>query len=133
MTPKALNIIGLIFGMIGVAIIFVWGPPQPNFHDYGYLIINDEDTERGVAETAAIKKRYSVMSAVGLISVIIGFGFQLWATFKSPGPVVVCRDNDNRSDGEHGNHHELNGLVCAPHIARVNNCHKSNETDVKKL
>jgi len=26
-----LNVIGLIFGMIGVVIIFVWGPPQPSF------------------------------------------------------------------------------------------------------
>ena len=30
-----LNVVGLIFGMLGVVILFWWGPPQPSFEPSG--------------------------------------------------------------------------------------------------
>ena len=31
MTARWLNTVGLLLGMAGVVILFIWGPPQPNF------------------------------------------------------------------------------------------------------
>jgi hypothetical protein len=30
---KILNTIGLVFGLVGVVIIFIWGPPQPQLEE----------------------------------------------------------------------------------------------------
>jgi hypothetical protein len=84
---KLLNVIGLIFGMIGVAIVFVWGPPQPNFESGTGLgleantpLPSGKTVAENDRETQLRKKRYSLMSRFGLIFLFIGFVFQLLAT-----------------------------------------------------
>jgi hypothetical protein len=86
---QLLNSIGLVLGMIGVIIIFRYGPPQPTFES-GVAIGLEDGTVlsdgRTVAdhdrEVSRVRALYSRMSKFGLILVFVGFGFQLWATFS---------------------------------------------------
>ena len=91
MTTQLLNSIGLLLGMIGVLIIFKYGPPQPNF-EAGVSLELEEGTpiDKGgktVAdynrEVARRRKLYSNLSKVGLALIFFGFGLQLWATWLS--------------------------------------------------
>jgi hypothetical protein len=88
-----LNVIGLIFGMIGVVIIFLWGPPQPSFQQGVWVGLNPGTRlqDRGGktvaeidAETAATKTFYQHMSQLGLVFIFIGFGCQLIAVRPRP-------------------------------------------------
>ncbi|WP_269540114.1 hypothetical protein [Cerasicoccus fimbriatus] len=79
MKPKNLNIIGLIFGIIGVVMIFIWGPPQPNLSPEVFIEADgspDQNIEK--------RKEYELKSRAGLFFVLIGFFFQLVATWISP-------------------------------------------------
>jgi hypothetical protein len=42
LTAQLLNTVGLLLGIVGVLILFKWGPPQPNF---------DEDISIGISFT----------------------------------------------------------------------------------
>ena len=83
---QLLNSIGLVLGMVGVLVIFRFGPPQPT-HEFGVglsledntplpggrtVVENNRDVERN-------KERYSCMSKVGLAFVFFGFALQLSA------------------------------------------------------
>jgi hypothetical protein len=43
-TPLILNTIGLTFGMLGVLVVFVWGPPLPDFSDSVGLDLGHPET-----------------------------------------------------------------------------------------
>ena len=86
MTGKLLNTIGLVLGMLGVMVIFIFGPPQPSFEAGVSLGLSDKNIlEDGCTvaehnkEIESLKKHYSKMSKIGLILVFIGFALQLWA------------------------------------------------------
>jgi hypothetical protein len=72
---KYLNIIGLLFSMLGVAIIFFYGPPQPSF--FPYDIITDDNLHRDVLD---MRDKYDLYSKIGLGFVFVGFMLQLIAT-----------------------------------------------------
>ena len=83
-----LNSVGLLLGMVGVLIIFRFGPPQPSFETGVSLGLEDGTPlpdGRTVAEhnsqVQQLRARYSRMSKVGLMLVFIGFSLQLWATW----------------------------------------------------
>jgi hypothetical protein len=38
---KCFDVVGLIFNMVGVGILFIWGPPQPSFEGGGGLLLED--------------------------------------------------------------------------------------------
>lgn len=86
---QLLNSIGLTLSMVGVLIIFWFGPPQPT-HESGVGIGLEDNTlledRRTVAEhgreVERTKSRYLCMSKVGLALVFVGFAFQLWATWS---------------------------------------------------
>ena len=40
MTARWLNTIGLLLGMAGVVILFIWGPPQPDLDPHIKLVLN---------------------------------------------------------------------------------------------
>lgn len=87
-SQQLLNSIGLVLGMIGVLIIFRFGPPQPNLEAGVGLGLEDAtplSDGRTVAdhnkEVEALRKLHSRMSKFGLIFVFIGFAIQLWATW----------------------------------------------------
>lgn len=74
--------------MIGVLLIFKYGPPQPNL-ETGVSIGLEEGTPlpdgRIVAEhnrdVEQLRGRHLFWSKAGLILVFLGFAFQLWATW----------------------------------------------------
>jgi hypothetical protein len=85
---KYLNTLGLLFGIVGVALLFVWGPPQPSFEQGGSIGLEDGtrlQNEKTVAENnadiAAREKRHKIMSRIGLALVGLSFALQLWAVW----------------------------------------------------
>ena len=86
--PKVLNTVGLILGMLGVVLIFRWGPPQPTFEE-GIGIGLEDGTPladgRTVAEhnveVRALRTRHNKMSKAGLSMVFLGFAFQLFSVW----------------------------------------------------
>jgi hypothetical protein len=56
---KWLNAAGLVLNMIGVVIIFIWGPPQPSFEGEAYGPAESKETE---VRREAQRKRYRCMS-----------------------------------------------------------------------
>jgi hypothetical protein len=73
---KWLNTIGLVFGVVGVVLIFIWGPPQPSFEGDSLLL---ESTNE--AALAAKKTHYKRMSRIGLALIGLGFVLQLWGVW----------------------------------------------------
>ena len=88
LSPKELNTVGLILGMVGVVLIFRWGPPQPTFEE-GVGIGLEDGTPladgRTVAEhdvdVRALRTKHNKMSRAGLSMVFFGFALQLWAAW----------------------------------------------------
>lgn len=87
---RSLNTVGLIFGILGVIIVFIWGAPQPDFTTGVSLglpdgTVIDQKTQKTVAdrnkEVLDMKKVYSYRSRFGLFLIMIGFGFQLCAVW----------------------------------------------------
>src|SRR5208337_2995756 len=85
-----LNVIGPGLGMIGVIIIFLWGPPQPSFQQGVCIGLEDATLlqDQGGktvaeinAETKGRKQTYQFMSKAGLVLIFIGFGCQLVASW----------------------------------------------------
>ena len=74
--------------MLGVILIFIWGPPQPSF-DEGIAVALDSGTvlrdgtkATDLEETALRQKRWHrAMSAIGLGFIFLGFAVQLWAVW----------------------------------------------------
>lgn len=86
-SPEILNTSGLLLGIIGVLIIFIWGPPQPEHSTGISLGLEDATPINKSGKTVAehnkdVEKRekfYSKMSRIGLLLIMIGFAFQLVA------------------------------------------------------
>jgi len=87
---RILNTIGLIFGLIGVIIIFIWGPPQPSLEEGIGLALEDNTIINEQGETVKDynrnlqkkRKRFNQLSRIGLLLIFIGFAFQLWSTWE---------------------------------------------------
>lgn len=78
-----LNVIGLFMGMIGVIIIFIWGPPQPSFEEGvnigledGTPLPNGKTVGQTTQERKELKGFYTMMSRIGLAFVFLGFACQ---------------------------------------------------------
>lgn len=84
-----MNIIGLVLNMVGVVIIFFFGPPQPSFKEGIAIGLEDETPIDSSGKTVAthnqeIKKKHRYflsISKAGLIIIFAGFAFQLCAVF----------------------------------------------------
>ena len=77
-SKKLLNIIGLLFGLVGVVIIFFYGPPQPSF--FPYDIITDDNIHKEILD---MRDKYDLCSKIGLGFIFIGFFLQLISIFFS--------------------------------------------------
>lgn len=87
--PQALNSIGLVLGMAGVALLFRYGPPQPNLEPGVGLALEDgtilpdgrtvAEHDRDVARRRVLHSRLSKIE-LGLVG--LGFAFQLWGTWS---------------------------------------------------
>jgi hypothetical protein len=85
---KWLNAIGLVFGIIGVVLIFIWGPPQPSFERGAALgledntkLSNGKTVAQNNADIAAREERYKIMSRIGLVLIGLSFALQLWGVW----------------------------------------------------
>lgn len=85
-TAQCLNAIGLVLAMVGVVLIFIWGPPQPSFDEGVGLALESgtvlkDGTKVSDLEDAARrrKRRHKIISSIGLVLVFCGFLFQLVA------------------------------------------------------
>jgi len=89
MEPRIISTIGLVFGIFGVLMVFVWGPPQPTLTQGISLGLENgtpiDDTGTTVADydrkVAKRRKTYTRMSRIGLILIMVGFALQLWAVW----------------------------------------------------
>jgi hypothetical protein len=89
MRTKIVNTIGLALGIVGVVFIFIWGPPQPQLEPGISIGLEDatpiDNSGKTVAEyNKEVQNRrrvHEVMSRLGLIFIMVGFGFQLWGTW----------------------------------------------------
>ncbi len=87
--PKILNTIGLLLGIVGVIIIFIWGPPQPTLEEGIGLGLEDntpinesgKTVKQHNGEIRQKRKRYNRLSRTGLVLVFLGFLFQLFAVW----------------------------------------------------
>ena len=89
MTAQWLNTIGLVLGIVGVLIIFRWGPPQPDFDetigvalDPGIVFADGTKASDMEEATRRLKRRHKVMSRVGLGLIGLGFVAQLAAVWS---------------------------------------------------
>ena len=88
LTAQCLNTLGLIFGMIGVLLIFRWGPPQPSLEEGVGRGLEDQTPMKDGrtvaehnAETRELRAKHNRMSRAGLLFVFVGFALQLWGTW----------------------------------------------------
>lgn len=87
--PQLLNSIGLVLDMVGVLIIFRFGPPQPNLEtgiglglEDGNVLSDGRTVAQRDREVERARKIHSNMSKCGLTLIFIGFAFQLWAMWR---------------------------------------------------
>jgi uncharacterized membrane protein len=76
-----LNIVGLIFDILGVIILFRFGPPvirlTPERHQIvPYNAMDDSVTRKNQAKY----RKHARMSKLGMVCLLLGFAFQLSAT-----------------------------------------------------
>jgi hypothetical protein len=77
MTARWFNTVGLLLGMAGVVILFIWGPPQPDLDSHIKLVLDQEDETK-----QPLKGQYEIMSDIGLGLIGLGFGAQLIAVWR---------------------------------------------------
>ena len=78
MTAQWLNTIGLALGMVGVVVIFIWGPPQPDLDEHIKIVLSNKTDEA----TKRLKRRHEIMSRVGLGLIGLGFFVQFVAVWS---------------------------------------------------
>ena len=78
---RILTIIGLVLNILGTAIVFKWGAPQPDFNEGIGMVL--EDANPGVKEhndkVRKQKREYTIMSRTGLGTLGVGFVIQVVA------------------------------------------------------
>jgi hypothetical protein len=84
-----LNRIGLFLGMVGVVILFIWGPPQPSLEggmsyglEEGTLLPDGRTVAQYNKDVARLRQTHTVLSRIGLALIGVGFLCQLWATWR---------------------------------------------------
>jgi len=87
MTAVILNQVGLVFGILGVVVIFVWGPPVPNLEEGISLGLEDETPLSGGQtvpghnkQVRRRRKKHRILSGLGLALLGLGFVCQFLAT-----------------------------------------------------
>ena len=86
---KILNTIGRALGLLGVIVIFIWGPPQPlleegiglGLEDGTPINENGKTVKQHNDDIRRKRKIHNILSRIGLAFVFLGFLFQLFATW----------------------------------------------------
>ena len=78
---EILNTIRLLFGLVGVAIIFRWRPPLPSFERGISLGIVGPQVAEHDAKQSAKEVRYRRRSQLGFTLILLGFAIQILAVW----------------------------------------------------
>ena len=81
MDAQIINRIGLGLAIVGVAILFKWGPPQPAFEGVAAIEMDGDEPDRLRQQANEDRQTYTKMSRIGLGLIFLGFFGQLWGTF----------------------------------------------------
>lgn len=81
MTAALLNSVGLVLGILGVAVIYEWGPPQPSYEAGRYRELERNTITEDELRLAMQRMAAWHMSAIGLGFIGLGFLFQLLAVW----------------------------------------------------
>ena len=81
MSYKILSTVGLLLGIIGGAIIFKWGLPQPDFGEGVTMGLSGPEIDEENRKTAKRRWAHSFRSYCGLSLVMLGFLVQGVATW----------------------------------------------------
>jgi hypothetical protein len=65
---------GLMLDIAGVAVLFRYAPPQPDFQEDDIIVVKNEAQQ---AAAISLRKRYEFRSRIGLSLLLIGFILQL--------------------------------------------------------
>ena len=76
-----LNTVGFSLGIVGVVLIFIWGPPQPSLQEGRSLGIQGPEVDRHNARVRSLRSRHNSRSRIGLGLILVGFGLQLIGTW----------------------------------------------------
>jgi drug/metabolite transporter (DMT)-like permease len=74
---KWLNALGLVLGIIGVAMVWRWGLPQPSFERGMWLAITGPVVEPHDSDVQALEAHFRHMSHLGFGLILAGFVCQL--------------------------------------------------------
>jgi len=78
-----LNFIGLIFDIIGVIILFLYGPPVIRITPEGHSILPYNAMDDSITrENQAKYRKHSHRSKLGMVCILLGFILQLFATIS---------------------------------------------------
>lgn len=71
---QIISSVGLVLDVAGVALLFVYGPPQPDFQEDDVVVIANQAQQ---AEAIALKQKFKFRSRIGLSLLVAGFLLQL--------------------------------------------------------
>lgn len=77
MCAQLWTVVGLRLDIIGVAILFKWGPPQPNLEPGDALVTEGPEADENDRQKAILRQQYHTMSRIGLFLTGLGFVGQL--------------------------------------------------------
>lgn len=84
---QRINLVGLLLGFAGAAILFIYGFPQPPFDESVGIAREDSSpinstgktVAQHLAETKSLRSKYEDFSKIGFFLVGVGFALQLGA------------------------------------------------------
>jgi hypothetical protein len=85
MPNQILNTVGLALNMVGVVLLFFYGPSQPNLEEGISLGVEGVIVEEHNAKVRRLRSRHELFSRIALVLIFIGFLLMLIATWAIEG------------------------------------------------
>ncbi len=92
MTPQCFNIIGLLFDMVGVIILFFFGLSQIVTLDGTCLVAAPPNTPEEGEKNKKEGRLHLNMSRIGLLLILIGFALQMASNLIANGENSLAQD-----------------------------------------
>jgi hypothetical protein len=71
---QIISSVGLVLDVAGVAVLFVYGSPQPDFQEHDVVIVTNQTQQ---SDAKALKQKFKFRSRIGLSLLVVGFLLQL--------------------------------------------------------
>lgn len=79
MTADQANTLGLVLDIVGIIVIFIWGPPQPKLEEGEAILADGKVYDEEDHKIRRRRRIYTALSRLGLILLLAGFALQLIA------------------------------------------------------